>query len=196
MKRRTGNINSRSNRIGAVDNEVIGSFREVENIAIKIFEMFDKGAENIVSSFAEAFGYVQQMVSLMKTVQNATSVFGTILSLFPGGDVIAGLIEGGGKASGGNVISSMPYVVGEQGPEVFIPDVNGFIIPNSTMEMLSDVNNNFSRDRYFADAVSGNSSLPNITVIVQSEVERTKAMKFFNNHFPDFETRRGKGELS
>ena len=34
------------------------------------------------------------------------------------------------KASGGPVSAGSPYVVGELGPEVFIPNVNGTIVPN------------------------------------------------------------------
>ena len=36
-----------------------------------------------------------------------------------------------GRYSGGDVKGTTPYVVGEGGPEVFIPDVNGTIIPNA-----------------------------------------------------------------
>ena len=35
-----------------------------------------------------------------------------------------------GKAGGGPVGAGMPYVVGERGPEVFVPNVNGTIMPN------------------------------------------------------------------
>ncbi|MDK8216391.1 phage tail tape measure protein [Sphingomonas sp. UMB7805-LC452B] len=37
---------------------------------------------------------------------------------------------GGGRATGGSVSSSGWYVVGEQGPELFAPGVNGTIVPN------------------------------------------------------------------
>jgi hypothetical protein len=34
------------------------------------------------------------------------------------------------KADGGPVSSGMPYMVGERGPELFIPNANGSIVPN------------------------------------------------------------------
>ena len=37
------------------------------------------------------------------------------------------------KASGGPVTSGSPYVVGEKGPELFVPNSSGSIIPNSKM---------------------------------------------------------------
>jgi hypothetical protein len=39
----------------------------------------------------------------------------------------------GGKASGGQVGSGLPYMVGEQGPELFIPNSAGTIIPNNRL---------------------------------------------------------------
>ncbi len=38
-----------------------------------------------------------------------------------------------GKASGGPVKAGTPYVVGEEGPELFMPSSNGTIIPNDKM---------------------------------------------------------------
>jgi phage-related protein len=44
----------------------------------------------------------------------------------PGG----GLIYAGGRAIGGPVSSGLPYMVGERGPELFVPNSNGYIAPN------------------------------------------------------------------
>ena len=38
-----------------------------------------------------------------------------------------------GRASGGPVRGGVPYIVGEQGPELFVPPANGNIIPNDRM---------------------------------------------------------------
>jgi tape measure domain-containing protein len=35
-----------------------------------------------------------------------------------------------GRASGGFVGAGMPYTVGEKGPELFVPNTNGYIVPN------------------------------------------------------------------
>lgn len=40
---------------------------------------------------------------------------------------------GGAKAAGGPVRSNMPYLVGERGPELFVPGASGQIVPNSGM---------------------------------------------------------------
>ena len=39
----------------------------------------------------------------------------------------------GGKAAGGPVTANTPYVVGEIGPELFVPNTAGYIIPNNDL---------------------------------------------------------------
>jgi hypothetical protein len=48
----------------------------------------------------------------------------------PDGTVSIGGVEA--RASGGSVASGRPYVVGEQGPELFVPGGSGTIIPNGS----------------------------------------------------------------
>jgi len=44
-----------------------------------------------------------------------------------------------GRASGGYVFAQQAYLVGEQGPELFVPSVSGAIVPNSlTQSLLRD----------------------------------------------------------
>lgn len=63
-----------------------------------------------------------------------------ILALFGGGG------GGGGffRAEGGPVATSQPYVVGEQGPELFIPSTSGTIVPNNMAGGGGDVSVNFN----------------------------------------------------
>lgn len=46
---------------------------------------------------------------------------------------LTALAANGGKAAGGPVGGQQPYVVGEKGPELFVPKVDGTIIPNHAM---------------------------------------------------------------
>ena len=46
---------------------------------------------------------------------------------------LTALAANGGKAAGGEVGGQSPYVVGEKGPEMFIPKTDGVIIPNHLM---------------------------------------------------------------
>jgi hypothetical protein len=48
-------------------------------------------------------------------------------------ELVAGISAIKGKASGGSVDNQKPYIVGEKGPEFFIPKTDGVIIPNHLM---------------------------------------------------------------
>lgn len=43
---------------------------------------------------------------------------------------VTSYFAGGGMANGGNVNAGTRYMIGERGPEMFVPNVNGTIIPN------------------------------------------------------------------
>jgi hypothetical protein len=45
----------------------------------------------------------------------------------------------GGGASGGYFMADTPYIVGERGPELFVPNANGQIIPNNELGGNSDL---------------------------------------------------------
>ena len=47
---------------------------------------------------------------------------------------------GGGKANGGDVNLNKSYIVGESGPEIFIPNQNGTIVPNKSMSNGTTIN--------------------------------------------------------
>ncbi|MFI5145265.1 MAG: hypothetical protein ACHQJ4_06670, partial [Ignavibacteria bacterium] len=180
-------------KVPNVDNTIVKAFKDAESIATKIGKIFDDGAENVVSSFQTALGYVQDMVSLVKSISDMVSIFDSILSFVPGGGVIAGILGGGGRAGGGPVNSAIPYLVGELGPEIFIPDTSGFISPLDTgSSFINTMNNEINSGDYITSVPA---ATPEITVIVQSEVERSKAMKFFSNHFPQYQNRQDKGNL-
>lgn len=53
-----------------------------------------------------------------------------------GGGWMSALLSGFGKrASGGPVMAGQPYIVGERRPEVFVPNVNGTVIPSVNAAM-------------------------------------------------------------
>jgi len=62
------------------------------------------------------------------------------------------------RASGGPVAGGTPYLVGEQGPELFVPTGNGMIVPNSRL-----------------NATGGSSAMGGITVNVSSSALSTPA---------------------
>jgi ABC-type transporter MlaC component len=57
---------------------------------------------------------------------------GSVTGMDFGGSFFGGLF-GGGKANGGPVMKNRPYIVGEQGPELFMPTAGGNVLPNSAL---------------------------------------------------------------
>lgn len=50
-----------------------------------------------------------------------------------GGSILSDFFSGLFKAEGGAVMGGRPYIVGEQGPELFVPGRSGAIVPNGAM---------------------------------------------------------------
>lgn len=76
---------------------------------------------------AEAFSNVLSSIANKLIDVGLNSLFGT------GGFNLAGLF-GGGRAQGGPVSANTAYMVGENGPEMFVPYGAGKIVPNGQMQ--------------------------------------------------------------
>ncbi len=77
-----------------------------------------------------------------------------------------------GRAEGGSVEAGKPFVVGEKGPEVFVPDQNGTVIPNqdSSVDPNAILDQVLSENKGLAKTHS-----PDDTVVVFASPERTAA---------------------
>lgn len=89
--------------------------------------IFGKDAWNTVTMIVKIFDV------LIQRIKDAISQ----MSLFNGQDTsMANTWTGsnfGGRAVGGPVLSGTPYIVGERGPELFIPSSSGQIVPNNKL---------------------------------------------------------------
>jgi hypothetical protein len=93
------------------------------------------GFMNVIDRFTGLFSGLSAVKSGMGTLGN--SGLGSILSgafNFAAGPLLGGLLGGMFKAEGGPVGGKMPYVVGEQGPELFVPEQPGIIVPNHELK--------------------------------------------------------------
>ena len=77
-------------------------------------------------------------VNLLNNIANQLLQIAVNLALFGassgtglGGGLLGGLFKG--RATGGTVTGGSPYIVGERGPELFMPGRSGSIIPNNAM---------------------------------------------------------------
>ena len=98
-------------------------------------------SSGIVDALMEAQNATQALSGMLKNVGKQLLQLGinTLLkTAFPGAGLFSGLL---GFADGGRPPVGRPSVVGERGPELFVPDRAGTIIPNGAMGSTSVVVN-------------------------------------------------------
>ena len=99
--------------------------------------------ENAFKAFGQLVGQVLTQV-IQKLI--STAILAALLSAIPGFGAVtnasgqavggfAGIFKSllGFRADGGPVSGGRPYIVGERGPELFMPSVSGSIIPNNAV---------------------------------------------------------------
>ena len=94
-----------------------------------LFDPFENGMKGMLAGFLNV---IRRMISELLAQQILTAFF----SAFSGGTGILGQFASAAlaglqpRAKGGPVTGSSPYLVGERGPELFVPSTAGSIIPN------------------------------------------------------------------
>ena len=132
-------------RIREKNEEIKNSFEAIGNSVSEAFKgmltgamSWKDGMRSIIGSVIDQLWklfVVQQIVGLItgafggaKAAPNAASGAGNMVMRSPGNFMPLTL-----RARGGSVANNTPYMVGEQGPELFVPSGNGTIIPNHNM---------------------------------------------------------------
>lgn len=118
-------------------------------LAASMFNTFTGAMNQAIANFVQTGKF--QFADFVKSVLQgliqiqlqmlAMRLFSTLLKGFAApsmgaeqGEIDAAIqIFGTGKASGGGVTADTPYLVGERGPELFVPGRSGSIIPNGQM---------------------------------------------------------------
>ena len=138
-------------KIGAAKEEVIGLSDKLEtlrSINQAVFSNMGSAIDNFVRTGKFAFkdfarSVIQDIIAIQLKAQ-ATKILGSVFSAIPSffGGGPTGLASLGPsvnsssvafKASGGPVMANSPYIVGEVGPELFVPQGSGTIIPNNQL---------------------------------------------------------------
>jgi hypothetical protein len=73
---------------------------------------------------------IARIIAQMLVLKLLQGALGGIFGKIGLGGVLPGIP---GKAMGGSVRANVPYIVGEKGPELFVPRVSGTIIPNDAL---------------------------------------------------------------
>lgn len=90
------------------------------------------GMEKLVAPIEKVIKLAEKAISLAKEVGgNIASKAKSTIS-----DIISRGSEVTGKATGGSVRAGVPYIVGENGREMFMPTEDGVVIPNSRLSRM------------------------------------------------------------
>jgi len=110
-------------------------------IADDAFKNFSKGAEDALVNFVMTGklsfkDLANSMIAQFARIQAQKMISGLMGGLTGGGGGggIFSSIMGMFRANGGPVSGSSPYIVGEQGPELFVPRSSGTIISNGNLQ--------------------------------------------------------------
>jgi hypothetical protein len=106
------------------------------------------GTKTVEEAFGEMFANIGKAFIDMATQILAQKAMFALLQAFTGpsaipsntGGTAPGLsfFEGIGRASGGAATGNKPYLVGETGPELFVPQTSGRVVNNSDSQMALD----------------------------------------------------------
>lgn len=110
-----------------------------------------KDAEEAMIDFGLAIAEAVVKAQLLKMFQNDPETGAFVQN-------IVGGLFGGFRAAGGPVDSSKAYVVGEKGPEMFVPNTSGVIVPNHKLS-------------------GGSSAQPKVNINIQNTVPNTEVKK-------------------
>ena len=120
----------------------------MSNLGATAVGVFDRIVDRVLQ-FRGSFTQVLEEIGIMvaKMILKMT-IMAAIMSVISGGGAAGKLgfsfaeafnmqLGVGSRASGGNVIAGQPYIVGEKGPEMFMPGQSGTIIPNNNLGNVS-----------------------------------------------------------
>lgn len=127
---------------------VLGAFAKMIEISAQVLTAMAKVATFVANVATKAWddltsklaGVIRMLEKIIDFAQRAANAVGGVASKV-GGGVAKSLGFGGGKAVGGSVTAGMAYVVGEKGPELFMPSASGTIIPNNRLAGAGGMSN-------------------------------------------------------
>ena len=155
----TGVTKALNNYIDTVTNAAAQSerlftnaFKGMEDALVSFVQTGKLDFKSLANSIIADLIRIQIQNSIMKPLAQATSGMSLSGMFSSAGNFLSGLF----KADGGPVAGGQPYIVGEQGPEWFVPNGAGSIVPNgkspsmpggsdgSTATAQAPININFS----------------------------------------------------
>ena len=109
-------------RLDALKQKQIEIAQAIQNQVVGAITSAIDGSKSLAESFSGLLKQLAMMIIKQKIIGNFQSL---------GGGGILGLIPG--LADGGPARAGRPHIVGERGPELFVPNSSGTVVPNHAM---------------------------------------------------------------
>ena len=107
------------------------SIDEVSNNTKKLGRDWENILSNIKLGIADAIMKARTWKEVLRDV--AKQIVRLLITKYISEPIVQGISNISARASGGPVASGTPYIVGEKGPELFVPNTYGSIVPNSSL---------------------------------------------------------------
>jgi lambda family phage tail tape measure protein len=182
-------INQAQNLANASSGIVTNGLRSMEDALFGVISGTMSASQAFSSMVKSILADITKLMIRQSIVSPLAGLISGSLGSFFGGSVTTGTTStglmsfdgvgyGGGRALGGDVNAGTSYLVGERGPEIFTPSMNGAIIPNGTMGGSTNVViNNYSNSQATANETIDSRGNRRIEVtigdIVASEMARS-----------------------
>jgi lambda family phage tail tape measure protein len=119
-------IDTVSNAAAQSERLFTNAFKGMEDALVSFVQTGKLDFKSLTNSIIADLIRIQIQNSIMKPLAQATSGMSLSGMFSSAGNFLSGLF----KADGGPVAGGQPYIVGEQGPEWFVPNGAGTIVPN------------------------------------------------------------------
>lgn len=108
--------------------QIIRHWGTLREAGVRAFGFLAAAARSVASAISTVVSWVSSAINAIGRLANA------IRSLPRLPDVIPDVIPGAGRLQhGGPAMAGRPYIVGERGPELFVPRSSGRVIPNNRL---------------------------------------------------------------
>lgn len=141
-------------------------------VAAIAFVGFIASLDVVIRLISKGIDLLNDFIGVFHKVKDTSdNFFSGLVSKIPG-------IKNIGRASGGPVTGGAPYIVGERGPELFVPSSSGQIVPNQKLAAGSGQN------------VTYNLSV-NVGTFISTEMEKRKLAEDLWRALQDLQSARG-----
>lgn len=130
---------SASKQMGnALGTDVAGMILGTKSVGDAFVDMADIAIDAVVDMVTKQVeAYAVQAAAGAAAAESGIPIFGPALAVAAAaamGAMVKGLLSGlKGRADGGPVAGGTPYIVGERGPELFLPSGSGTIVPHEAL---------------------------------------------------------------